>query len=83
MAGIGSSLPLASFFDRAIDALARADAASLTQLVSDCAGAEPPCSPEEFSRALTQQVAFEKVLEQTGRNLRILRGEERFRYGRR
>jgi hypothetical protein len=43
-----------------------------------------PASSEEFSRALTQKMALEKMLEETGRNLRALRGEEDdFCYGRR
>lgn len=83
MSGINSSLPIASLFDRAIEAVAMADTASLTQLVSECAEAKLPDSIEEFSRALTQRTALEKVLEETGRNLRLLRGEGRFRYWRR
>ena len=79
----GSSFSVLSLLDRAIEALAKTDAASLTEVLSDCSRAEIPGSAEEFSRALTQQAAFEKVLEQTGRNIRLLRGEENsFRYGR-
>ena len=81
--GLDASLPLASLFDRVIDALARTDPASLTQVLADCDRVALPGSTEEFSRALTQQAALEKVLEQTGRNLRMLRGEGSFRYGRR
>jgi hypothetical protein len=56
---------------------------SLTGVLADCSRVEIPDSPQEFSRALTQQAAFEKVLELTGRNIRMLRGEENsFRYGR-
>ncbi|QNI34141.1 hypothetical protein H7849_09690 [Alloacidobacterium dinghuense] len=79
----GSSFSVTSLLDRAIDALARTDTTSLTQVLTDCNCAEMPDSQEEFSRALTQQAAFEKVLELTARNLRLLRGEENsFRYGR-
>lgn len=78
-----SSFSVVNLLDRAIEALARTDAASLTEVLSDCGRAEVPASAEEFSRALTQQAAFEKVLEQTGRNIRMLRGGENgFRYGR-
>lgn len=83
MPGIGSSLLIASLFDRTIEAVATADTALLTQLISECADAKLPDSVEEFSRALTQRAALEKVLEETGRNLRLLRGEGRFRYWRR
>lgn len=79
----GSSFSVVSLLDRALGALAQADSASLTGVLADCSRAEVPGSPEEFSRALTQQATFEKVLEQTGRNIRLLRGEESsFRYGR-
>jgi hypothetical protein len=79
----GSSFSVISLLDRAIGALAKTDAASLTEVLTDCSRAEVPGSAEEFSRALTQQAAFEKVIEQTGRNIRLLRGEENsFRYGR-
>jgi hypothetical protein len=79
----GSSFSVVSLLDRAIGALAQADNASLTEVLADCSRAEIPGSPEEFSRALTQQATFEKVLEQTGRNIRLFRGEENsFRYGR-
>jgi hypothetical protein len=77
------SLPLVSLLERAIDALARTDAASLTQVLTDCDRVALPSSKEEFSRALTQQAALEKILEQTSRNLRVLHREEDFRYGRR
>ena len=80
---IHASSSLISLFDRAIDALARTDTASLGEVLADCNDAVLPASAEEFSRALTQQATFEKVLEQTGRNLRILRGDENVRYGRR
>ena len=78
-----SPFSVVHLIDRAIGALARIDTGSLTEVLADCSQAEAPASAEEFSRALTQQAAFEKVLEQTGRNLRLLRGEESdFRYGR-
>jgi len=77
------SFSITSLLDRATGALARADNASLAEVLADCNRAEIPGSAEEFSRALSQQAAFEKVLEQTGRNVRLLRGEENgFRYGR-
>jgi hypothetical protein len=77
------SFSVLHLLDRAIEALSRTDAASLTEVLADCSRAEIPGSPEEFSRALTQQAVFGKVLEQTGRNIRLLRGEENtFRYGR-
>jgi len=80
---ISSSVSLVSLFDRAIGALAQADTASLSNVLVDCNRAELPGSMEEFSRALLQQAAFEKVIEQTGRNIRLLRGEENsFSYGR-
>jgi hypothetical protein len=80
---IGPSLSLVSLFDRAIGALAQADAAALSQVLADSGQAGLPGSAEEFSRALTQRAAFEKVLEQTERNLCLLREEkESFRYGR-
>ncbi|HTZ90378.1 MAG TPA: hypothetical protein VMA71_08555 [Alloacidobacterium sp.] len=79
----GPSFSVVSLAERAIGALSQADAVSLTKVLADCSQAEIPGSAEEFSRALTQQAAFEKVLEQTGRNIRLLRGEEDdFRYGR-
>jgi hypothetical protein len=78
-----SLIPVTSLLDRTIRALANADLASVTEVLADCPRADAPGSPEEFSRALTQKIALEKVLEQTGRNLRLLRGEEDdFRYGR-
>jgi len=79
----GTSFSVVNLLDRAIGALAKTDTASLTEVLTDCSRAEIPDSQEEFSRALTQQAAFEKVLEQTRRNLTFLRGEEdNFRYGR-
>jgi hypothetical protein len=78
----GSPFSVVNLLDRAIEALARVDVASLTDVLSDCSRAEIAVSPEEFSRALTQQAALEKVLEQTQRNIRLLRDEEvGFRYG--
>jgi len=80
---IDSSFSILSLLDRAIGALVKADTTSLTEVLADCSHAEMPGSPEEFSRALAQQVAFEKILEQTAKNIRLLRGEEDcFRYGR-
>ncbi len=79
----GPSFSVVSLFDRAIGALAKTDTTSLTQVLADCDRAELPASTEEFSRALTQQAALEKSLEQTERNIRMLRGDEnKFRYGR-
>jgi len=80
---LGSSLSVVSLLDRAIGALSRTDTAALNEVLTDCSRAEIPNSQEEFSRAVTQQAAFEKVLEQTRRNLSVLGGEENsFRYGR-
>jgi hypothetical protein len=79
-----SPLPVVDLLERTIRALANADAASALAVLDDCSRAEMPASPEEFSRALTQKVALEKMLEQTARNLRVRRSEEDdFRYGRR
>ena len=78
-----SPLPVNDLLERTIHALTNADAASANTVLADCSRAEMPASPEEFSRALTQKVALEKMLEQTARNLRVMRGEEDdFRYGR-
>ena len=79
----GGPLTVVALLDRAIGALAHADTASLVRVLDDCAQAETPGTPEEFSRALTQQAAFEKLLEQTAKNIRLIRGEKRpFTYGR-
>jgi hypothetical protein len=85
MAQISTSLvPITNLLERTIRALANADAVSAAKALDDCSCVAMPASPEEFSRALMQKVALEQVLEQTGRNLRMLRGEEDdFRYGRR
>jgi len=72
----GPSFSVVSLLDRAISALARTDTESLTQVLADSDRAEIPDSWEEFSRALTHQAAFEKVLEQTERNIRLLCGEK-------
>lgn len=78
-----SLLPVAGLFERAIQGLAKSDAAAVAEVLADCSRAQAPDSLEEFSRALAQKVVLEKVLEQTGRNLRVLCGEESsFRYGR-
>jgi hypothetical protein len=78
------SIPVSSLLDRTIRALANADANSAAEALAECASAAVPVSPEELSRALTQQAVLEKMLEQTRRNLRVLRGEEDdFHYGRR
>ena len=80
---VGSSFSLVALLDRSIRALAQADAAALGEVLADCNKAGPPASAEEFSRALVRQAAFERVLEQTDRNIRMLRAEENgFRYGR-
>jgi predicted transcriptional regulator of viral defense system len=77
-----SPVSLTSLLSRTIGALAKADVTSMAKVLADCADAELPGSPEEFSRALTQKAALEKALEQTRRNIRLLRGEENsFRYG--
>lgn len=77
-----SPVPIEALFERTLRALAQADAESAARVLADCPYAEAPGSAEEFSRALTQKVALERMLEQTGRNLRVLRGEEDdFRYG--
>jgi hypothetical protein len=77
-----SPVSLTSLLSRTIGALAKADVTSMAKVLADCEGAELPGSPEEFSRALTQKAALEKALEQTKRNIRLLRGEENsFRYG--
>jgi hypothetical protein len=77
-------LPVVNLLERTMRALSCADAASASEVLADCARVEMPASSEEFSRALTQKMALEKMLEETGRNLRALRGEEDdFRYGRR
>ena len=77
-----SPVSVTSLLDRTIGALAKADVTSMAKVLADCEGAEPPGSAEEFSRALTQKAALEKALEQTKRNIRLLRGEENsFRYG--
>jgi hypothetical protein len=77
-----SSVSLTGLLSRTISALAKADVASMAEVLADCKRAELPGSPEEFSRAIAQSVALEKVLEQTRRNIRLLRGEENsFRYG--
>jgi hypothetical protein len=79
----GTSFSIAGLADRAIGALARVDAVSLRDVLEDCAQAEIPASAEEFSRALTMQTAFEKVLCQTERTLQMLsRKEDKFNYGR-
>lgn len=79
----GSSFSLVTLLDRSIRALAQADTASLEEVLADCSNVEPPVSAQEFSRALIRQAEFEKVLEQTERNIRMLRAEENgFRYGR-
>jgi hypothetical protein len=79
-----SLIPVTNLLERTMRALATADAASAAEVLADCSRAEVPVSPEEFSRALTQKAALEKMLEQTGRNLRAIRGEDDdFRYGRR
>lgn len=87
MTQITAFLPVAELFERTIRALAKPDVtavADMQQVLADCSLAQAPDSMEEFSRALTQKVALEKILEQTGRNLRLLRGkEEDFHYGRR
>ena len=78
-----SLVSVSNLLGRTIHALANADVASATEVLADCSRVDVPGSPEEFSRALAQKIALEKVLEQTGRNLRVLRGEEEgFRYGR-
>lgn len=79
----GPSFSLVSLLDRSIRALAQVDVASLGEVLADCRRAELPASAEEFSRALILQAAFERVIEQTERNIRMLRTEENgFRYGR-
>jgi hypothetical protein len=78
-----SPLPVVTLIDRAIEAVARIDMEALTEVLADCPHAEVPDSADEFSRTLARQAAFEKVLEQTGRNIRMLRNEESsFRFGR-
>jgi hypothetical protein len=77
-----SPVSLAGLLNRTIDALAQADAEAMGKVLADCEHAEMPGSTEEFSRALTQKAALEGALEQTRRNIRLLRGEEDgFRYG--
>lgn len=77
------SFSLVSLLNRSIRALAQVDTVSLGEVLADCGKAEPPASAEEFSRALIRQAAFERVIEQTERNIRVLRTEENgFRYGR-
>jgi hypothetical protein len=79
----GSLFSVIDLLDRAIGALARTDTESLTQVLADSSRVVVPGSVEEFSRALAQQAAFEKVLEQTERNIRLLCGEKNsFPYGR-
>jgi hypothetical protein len=77
-----SPVSVTSLLDRTIGALAKADVTSMAKVLADCEAVDLPGSPEEFSRALTQKAALEKALEQTKRNIRLLRGEENsFRYG--
>jgi hypothetical protein len=79
-----ASVPVAELFARTIDALAQPDAFSISEVLADCSRAAPPESLEEYSRALAQQAALAKMLEQTSQNLRVLRREGNdFRYGRR
>lgn len=84
MSSIGhSSFSLVGLLDRAIEALAQADTVSLNEVLADCRRAEVPGLAEEFSRALTRQAAFEKVIRLTEWNLRLLRNQKSsFRYDR-
>jgi hypothetical protein len=70
-----SGTPIVTLFDRAIEALKRVDAESIGEVLSDCGSVGVPGSQEEFSRALTQQAIFRKLLQYTSENLRILRNE--------
>ncbi len=70
-----SQTPIVALFESAIEALKRADAASIGEVLSDCGSVKAAGSQEEFSRALAQRAVFSRLLEQTSENLRILRGE--------
>ena len=77
-----ASFPLISLLDRAVEALSKVDTASLKQIAADCDSVAISGTAEEWSRALTQHAALEKTLEQTRRNLLLLRAEERLPYRR-
>jgi len=77
-----ASFPLINLLDRAVNALSKVDPASLTQVATDCDSVAICATAEEWSRALTQHAALKKTLEQTRRNLLMLRGEEHVPYRR-